>query len=52
MSDTINTAFVKILIQICMHKEDIIGWWFCLLTEEKANLKKNITYFPQTDLVG
>jgi len=37
----------KILIQISMHGGEIIGWRFYLLTEEKANLKKNMTYFPQ-----
>lgn len=52
MSDTTNIAFVKILIQISMHKEGVIGWWLYHLTEEKANLKKYITYFPQTGLVG
>lgn len=52
MSDTINIAFVKILIQISMHKKEIIGCCLYCLTEEKANLKKSITYFPQTGLVG
>lgn len=39
MSDTINTTFVKILIQISTHKEEIIGWWLYLLTEEKRSFR-------------